>query len=95
MEFLQTICKISIKDLNQLYEDLFNTKPNEVLISSINENRPHELEIIIKNQIYLRRSQLSRKLIIFLREQLNFYNSDYIAKKNLGKNTFKTEKFFK
>ena len=31
----------------------------------------------------------------FLREQLNFYNSEYLAKKNLGKSVFNTEKFFK
>ena len=29
-----------------------------------------------------------------MREQLNFYNSDYLAQKNLGKSTFNTEKFF-
>ena len=52
------------------------------------------MEIIIQNQIYLKRNQLSRKLIVFLREQLNFYNSDYLAKKKLGKSTFNAEKFF-
>lgn len=92
--FLQKIKTISIKELKELYKDLFNEKPNEVFISSINDNKSYELEIIIQNQIYLKRNQLSKKLIVFLREQLNFYNSDYLIKKNLGKSTFNTEKFF-
>lgn len=92
--FLQEIKTISIEKLKELYKDLFNENPNEVFISSINDNKSYELEIIIQNQIYLKRNQLSKKLIVFLREQLNFYNSDYLIKKNLGKSTFNTEKFF-
>ena len=92
--FLQEINTISLKKLKELYKDLFNEKPNEVFISSINDNKSYELEIIIQNQIYLKRNQLSKKLIVFLREQLNFYNSDYLVKKNMGKSTFNTENFF-
>jgi len=92
--FLQDIKLISIEALKVLYEDLFNEKPNEVFVSSTSKEKDAELEIIIQNQIYLKRNQLSKKLIVFLREQLSFYNSDYLAKKNLGKSTFNTEKFF-
>ena len=91
--FLEKIEKVSNSKLKSLYEELFNSKPNEVFIS--NTDNPDSLEIVIKNQIYLKRAQLSQKLIVFLREQLNFYNSDYLAKKNLGKSVFNTEKFFK
>ncbi len=92
--FLQEIKLISVDTLKVLYEDLFNEKPSEVFVSSTSKVKDAELEIIIKNQIYLKRNQLRKKLIVFLREQLNFYNSDYLAKKNLGKSTFNTEKFF-
>ena len=92
--FLQEIKTVSIEKLKELYKDLFNEKPNEIFISSINDNKSYELEIIIQNQIYLKRNQLSKKLIVFLREQLNFYNSDYLVKKNMGRSTFNTEKFF-
>ncbi|MDO9512212.1 MAG: DEAD/DEAH box helicase family protein [Bacteroidales bacterium] len=92
---LESIKKLSIENLKILYEELFDTKPSEVIISSPIFDKPYELEIVISNQIYLKRAQLSRKLIVFLREQLNFYNSDFLAKKNLGKSTFNTEKFFK
>jgi superfamily II DNA or RNA helicase len=93
-EFLKGIKTVSIEKLKELYKNLFNEKPNEVFISYSNNNKPYELEIIIQNQIFLKRNQLSKKLIVFLREQLNFCNSDYLVKKNLGKSTFNTEKFF-
>jgi len=93
-EFLYTVKKISEQSFKQLYKTLFTEIPQEILISSFNPNSAFELEIRVSNQIYLKRIQLNRKLIMFLREQLNFYNSDYLAKKNLGKSTFKTEKYF-
>ena len=94
-DFLKSIEKISIAELKNLYEQLFGVKPNEVFISNSKHNKRFELEIVISNQIYLKRTQLSQKLIVFLRNELNFYNSDYLAKKNLGKSTFNTEKFFR
>ncbi len=95
-EYLETIKKVSVQKLKDLYEEFFNAKPQEVFVSSSKNGKAnYQLEIVISNQIYLKRAQLSQKLIVFLREQLNFYNSDYLAKKNLGKSVFNTEKFFK
>ncbi len=94
-KFLESIEKISIPELKNLYEDLFDVRPNEGFISNSEDNKTFELEIVISNQIYLKRAQLSQKLIVFLRNELNFYNSDYLVKKILGKSTFNTEKFFK
>ena len=93
-EFLSEISKVSTQSLKKLYNTLFSENPQEVLISNFDSSNKVELEIRISNQIYLKRIHLNRKLIVFLREQLNFYNSDYLAKKNLGKSTFKTEKYF-
>ena len=92
-DFLQSIKKASLAKLKDLYEELFDIKPADIL-GSFNIDAIPELEIIIKNQIYLKRVQISRKLIRFLREQLNFFNSGYLIKKNLGKSIFDTEKFF-
>ncbi len=95
-EYLENIKKVSASKLKELYEDFFNIKPQEIFISSSqNEKNSYQLEIAISNQIYLKRAQLNQKLIVFLREQLNFYNSDYLAKRNLGKSVFNTEKFFR
>ena len=93
--FLDSVEKVSVTKLKALYEELFNIVPENTLISSPSSSYGHDLEIIIQNQIFLKRNQLNKKLIAFLKEQLNFYNSDYLAKKNLEKSTFKTEKFFK
>ena len=85
-EYLEEIKKVSVQKLKELYEIFFNTKPQEVFVSSSQNNKiNYQLEIVISNQIYLKRAQLNQKLIVFLREQLNFYNSDYLAKKILGK----------
>ena len=94
-DFLESVEKISIEELKNHYEKLFDIKPNEVFISNSVGNKPFEFEIVISNQIYIKRAQLNQKLIVFLRDELNFYNSDYIAKKNIGKSTFNTEKFFR
>ena len=92
--FLSEVQSMTTNKLQELYEELFHEKPFEAFISSSRGGNENQLEIVIKDQIYLRRAQLKRKLIEFLREELNFYNSDYLAKKNLGKSTFNTEKFF-
>lgn len=95
-EYIKKIKKVSVLELNKLYEDFFNIKPSErFVLSSGNKKNSHQLEIVISNQIYLKRTQLSQKLIVFLRNQLNFYNSDYLVKKTLGKSVFNTEKFFR
>lgn len=93
-EFLHEVEKISEESLKLLYKALFTENPQEILTSNFNPNSSVALEIRISNQIYLKRIHLNRKLIVFLRDQLNFYNSDYLAKQNLGKSTFKTEKYF-
>ena len=95
-DFIENIEKVSLEKLKELYKIFFDIKPQEVFISSYQNNKNnYQLEIIISNQIYLKRTQLNQKLVVFLREQLNFYNSDYLTKKNLGKSVFNTEKFFK
>ena len=93
--FLESIEKVPTTILRALYEEFFNIAPEDALISSPSVFYGHDLEIIIRNQVYLKRKQLNRKLIAFLREQLNFYSSEYIARKKLGKSTFNIEKFFK
>ncbi|MFO7891028.1 MAG: DEAD/DEAH box helicase family protein, partial [bacterium] len=93
-DYLRSISKISQESFKRKYNEILNEDPQEVLKFGFIPGSKPDLEIIISNQIYLRRKQLSRKLVLFLRERLNFYNSDYLAKKNLGKTTFHTEKFF-
>ena len=53
------------------------------------------LQIVLRNKVILNRIQLSPELIAFLRDNLNFINSDYLIKSKIGKSTWKTEKYFK
>jgi len=72
--FLESIEKVPATKLRGLFEEFFDTPPLNTLISSPSTPYGYELEIIIQNQIFLKRKQLSKKLITFLREQLNFYH---------------------
>jgi len=83
-----------MKFLN-LYEGFFNQKPQESIKSNILSETQKEIEIQITNQVHLKRFQLNKKLIAFLRDNLNFLNSDYLVKKNMGKSTFNIEKYFR
>lgn len=78
-----------------LYEGFFNQKPQESIKSNIIIATPTEIEIQISNQVFLKRFQLNKKLIAFLRDNLNFLNPDYSVKKNMGKSTFNIEKYFR
>ena len=43
----------------------------------------------------LKRSQLTPRLIHFLKEELNFLNTEYLTKRRLGKSIYKVQKYFK
>lgn len=81
--FSTTIKKVSKQKINALYLQL-SGKGKEVFISKYTDSKStFELEILINSEIYLKRIQLNQKLIDFLRDNLNFLNSDYIVKKRL------------
>jgi len=53
------------------------------------------LSIFVGNKIALARSQLLPEIIAFLKEELNFLNTEYLTKRRLGKSTYKVQKYFK
>lgn len=94
-ETIASFKKLSKDRFLGLYESFFSQKPQESIKSNIIPATPTEIEIQISNQVYLKRFQLNKKLIAFLRDNLNFLNSDYLVKKNMGKSTFNIEKYFR
>lgn len=93
--FLATIEKISKQKIDSLYLQ-FSGTTKEIFTSRFTDSESSfDLEILINSEIYLKRIQLSQKLIEFLRDNLNFLNSDYIVKKQLGKTAYNIEKYFK
>ncbi|MCU0517163.1 MAG: hypothetical protein MUC60_09920, partial [Oscillatoria sp. Prado101] len=94
-EIIKTFRKLSMYHFKSIYEDIFNEKVDDFFKSSFDRNSRPIIEIQISGQIYLKRLHLNRELIEFIRENLNFMNSDYLVKKNMGKSTFNLEKYFR
>ncbi len=51
--------------------------------------------ISLSNEVKISREGMTAPLIDFLKEEMNFANSEFFIKKKIGKNTFGTERFFK
>jgi len=94
-EIIKTFRKLSFGQFKSIYEDILNEKVDDFFKSSFYRDSKPVIEIQISGQIYLKRLHLNRKLIEFIRENLNFMNSDYLVKKNMGKSTFNLEKYFR
>lgn len=51
-------------------------------------------QIILNNHIQISRAGLPMTVINFLKEELNFLNTEFIIKKKAGKNTYNTERYY-
>ena len=89
-QFLQNIKRISIAVLDKLYQDLSTTN-TQIFQAPVNG----KLVICLNNMVRISREGMTTTLINFLKEELNFANSEFIIKKKIGKNTFGTERYFK
>ncbi len=94
-EIIKTFCKLSIDQFKSIYQDIFNEKVDDFFKSSFDPDSKPVIEIQINGQIFLKSLHLNKKLTEFIRENLNFLNSDYLVKKNMGKSTFNLEKYFR
>jgi len=90
-EFLKNIKKAEIEELDKLYSN-FNSVETKSAASNI---KGGFLNISISNQIYLAKNYLSRSLVNYLKDNLNFYNADFLIKKKIGASVFRVEKYFK
>ncbi len=89
-EFLKSLRKISTSELDRHYHSLKTTSD-----STFRNTGDGKLKIALNNQVHVSREGLTTLLINFLKEELNFTNSQFIIKKKIGKNTFGTERYFK
>lgn len=88
--FLSTIQKVSVSHLDSIYNTL---RPDNVSTSpNIDSGNLH---IQLNNVVRLNQSGMTPELINFLKEELNFSNSEYFIKKKSGKNTWGTERYFR
>jgi hypothetical protein len=88
--FLKNIQKISTDYLDELYKGL---KSDVQTINLLPTNG--KLSIALNNNVRLSRIGLTPTLINFLKEELNFANSEFFIKKKSGRNTFETVRYFK
>ncbi|MGF1636776.1 MAG: DEAD/DEAH box helicase family protein [Cyclobacteriaceae bacterium] len=94
--FMESIQKVSKDLLNDLYEACksqsqklkSDDRTNNLIVAK------ESLAITLSNKIKLNRSGLTPNLIHFLKEELNFANSEFLVKKKSGRNTFETARYF-
>jgi superfamily II DNA or RNA helicase len=91
-EFLSSIQKVPISHLDKIYQTLTTNAPFSSTPTSINSNKLH---ITLNNSIFLNRSGMTPPLINFLKEELNFTNSEYFIRKKIGRSTWGIERYFK
>ncbi|WP_445735317.1 TOTE conflict system archaeo-eukaryotic primase domain-containing protein [Mariniflexile sp.] len=89
-DYLKNIQKVSVDYLDELYKGL---TPDVKTITPQPTNG--KLNITLNNKVRLSRSGLTSSLINFLKEELNFANSEFFIKKKSGRNTFETARYFK
>jgi len=88
--FLKNIQKVATNHLDELYNGL---KPGVEFNPPIATDG--KLNIFLNNNIRISRIGLTPALINFLKEELNFANSEFFIKKKSGRNTFETVRYFK
>jgi len=92
-KFLSDIKKHSCFELDSIYNKFFEN--SGIKTESKIPMEIGRINIVLNNKLLLKRSQLPFSIVSFLKENLNFYNSEYLVKKRLGKSVFGIEKFFK
>jgi superfamily II DNA or RNA helicase len=88
--FLKEIERVSITILDNLFQRISTTQN-----LPIPKNNNGKLTILLQQNIRFQRDGLTSPLIHFLKEEINFANSEFFIKKKSGKNTFGTERYFK
>lgn len=88
--FLNEIKRVSIEELSKLFQGILTTQN-----LPITKNSSSKLVITLQQNIRIQRDGLTTLLINFLKNELNFVNSEIIIKKRSSKNTFGTERYFK
>lgn len=92
-DFIKKNQKISTIKLDELYQihNVQQNNPASILPKLYNE----KLTIRLANLVKINRNAIPTPLINFLKEELNFINTQFLIKKKMGKSAFGTERYFK
>ncbi|ASB50385.1 DEAD/DEAH box helicase [Alkalitalea saponilacus] len=88
--FLKNSQKVSTDFLDELYKTLSPDVPKVTL-----QPTNGKLSISLSSTLSINRNGLTPTLTHFLKEELNFANSEFFIKKKSGRNTFETNRYFK
>ncbi|MDO5970031.1 DEAD/DEAH box helicase family protein [Flavivirga aquimarina] len=94
-EFLNSIEKVSTTYLDDILKELAEQKDDNKPLFEDNVSNSAKLQITLKNSVVINQNGLTPPLVSFLKENLNFFNTDYAIKKKTGRSTWKTERYFK
>ncbi len=94
-EFLKNIQRVTTVFLEKIFNDIQSQSAATNEVPKENSLTLNGIPITLNKQINIAGKHLTPALIIFLRDNLNFVNSDFIIKKKLGKNIFGTTPYFK
>ena len=91
---LSQIIKHSVSELDAVYEKIIDRKQPALKMQG-KSNGNNGLLITVNNLITLNRSQLTPSIVEFLKEKLNFLNTEYLTRKRLGKSVYQVQKYFR
>jgi len=91
-EFISSIQRVPVSRLDKIYQSLPTNGSLSPVSISANSDKLH---ITLSNSVHLNRSGMPSELINFLKEELNFSNSEFFIKKKTGRNTWGTERYFR
>ena len=90
-EYISSIQKTSVSLLDDIYKSLISK--DNLFPYPIN-SKSEKLILTLDNYAHLNQSGLQPVLVDFLKEELNFANTEYFIKKKTGRNTWGTERYF-
>lgn len=87
-DILKRVKKVKVDFLDNLYGK-FNNEKKPVA------SPKNKISILFKEQIFIGKNHLPKILINFLKDNLNFANSEFLIKKRMGLNVYGVERYFK
>ena len=95
--FLSSVEKVSIAQLDGLFEQFVGSVKSEQKLTHAPKTKRKSgvITLTLSEYITISKSDLTTPLISFLREELNFVNSEYFIKQRGGLPVYDIEKYFK
>ncbi len=87
---LKTIKQHTVMELDNAYDSVTGNSAEPST-----DTKSKKLKVTVGQNITLQKAQLNGLLIGFLKEQLNFLNTEYLTKKRLGMSLYQVQKYFR